>query len=315
MSQSFGSRGPGPFWRHPAVLVLAFAAIIVIACVVGAEDGPAPLRNEGGGAPKWGGGAGEPANSGGKNSTESRSWAEDRVKEARRRGDPARLARLLGRLVQDESLDPQLREGFERELNALSEKRFFNPAFAGPGFSWVDVRPGDSYWKVASRLRKAGHKVSSSLLHAVNGIEPKRLRAGDRLRYPDIPLQLLVDKSSFRLYLKQGEEVVKSYAVAIGSEDRTPEGEFTIAGKVREPDWTDPQTRKHYRYGEPGHRIGSRWMRFMDKKRSTPFGIHGTDDPASIGHAASLGCIRMRKADVEELFELVPEGTRIIVRP
>jgi lipoprotein-anchoring transpeptidase ErfK/SrfK len=53
--------------------------------------------------------------------------------------------------------------------------------------------------------------------------------------------------------------------------------------------------------------IGTRWMGLS----KDGYGIHGTNAPASIGHAASHGCIRMRQQDLEELFDLIPVGTAV----
>ena len=45
------------------------------------------------------------------------------------------------------------------------------------------------------------------------------------------------------------------------------------------------------------------------------YGIHGTNDPSSIGHAVSHGCIRMQNRDVEELASIVPIGTEVVIHP
>jgi lipoprotein-anchoring transpeptidase ErfK/SrfK len=57
----------------------------------------------------------------------------------------------------------------------------------------------------------------------------------------------------------------------------------------------------------PSNPVGTRWMGLGYKG----YGIHGTNHPESIGHAASHGCIRMRNHDVEELFELVRVGDEV----
>lgn len=80
--------------------------------------------------------------------------------------------------------------------------------------------------------------------------------------------------------------------------------------------WTDPETGRTWKYGEPGHRIGSRWLGFNTKDGGrTGFGIHGTDEPSSIGRKESRGCFRMGREDVEVLFDLIPEGTPVSVTP
>lgn len=111
------------------------------------------------------------------------------------------------------------------------------------------------------------------------------------------PLEIIVDKSTHRLAVVQGSIVVRSYKVGLGA-DRTPEGTFYISEKVKNPNGSDNGT------------FGSRGMTLSN----TLYAIHGTDEPDSIGKDESLGCIRMGKADVEELYDLVPLGTVVNVK-
>jgi hypothetical protein len=108
-----------------------------------------------------------------------------------------------------------------------------------------------------------------------------------------------------RLALLKDGHVVKEYTVAVGrAVTPSPSGQFTIVNRVVNPAY----------YGKgfivpPGRKnpVGDRWMGLSDKG----YGIHGTNAPSSIGKAASHGCIRMRKHDVEQLFEMVRIGDRV----
>lgn len=106
--------------------------------------------------------------------------------------------------------------------------------------------------------------------------------------------------------LDQGH-VVKTYAIAVGADESpSPTGEFKIINKVADP--------TYYRPGVvitpgPDNPLGSRWLG-LDKAH---FGIHGTNEPLSIGQAASHGCIRMAKPDVEELYSLAQVGDSVEV--
>lgn len=110
------------------------------------------------------------------------------------------------------------------------------------------------------------------------------------------PLSILVDKTTHTLALVSGSVLIRSYPVGLGG-DRTPEGEFTITEKVRNPNGRDNGT------------FGSRGMTLSD----TLYAIHGTNQPSTIGKDKSLGCIRMLKPDVEELFDLAPKGTKVVI--
>ncbi|WP_052350457.1 L,D-transpeptidase [Paenibacillus gorillae] len=111
------------------------------------------------------------------------------------------------------------------------------------------------------------------------------------------PLQIVVDKATHRLAVVSGDIIVRSYPVGLGG-DETPEGSFYISEKVRNPN------------GKKDGPFGNRGMTLSN----TLYAIHGTDEPDSIGLDKSLGCIRMGKADVEELFDLVPLGTAVTIK-
>lgn len=110
------------------------------------------------------------------------------------------------------------------------------------------------------------------------------------------PLEIIVDKQNHRLALVSGKVMIRNYAVGLGGV-KTPERSFVISEKVRNPN------------GRSNGEFGSRGMTLSD----TLFAIHGTNDPTSIGKDESLGCVRMRKEDVEELFDMVPIGTKVTI--
>ena len=102
-----------------------------------------------------------------------------------------------------------------------------------------------------------------------------------------------------KLVLFEGETVLKTYDVAVGKPSTpSPRGEFTIINHVQNPTWYGPGVVVPPGKNNP---LGTRWMGLSAKG----YGIHGTNEPSSIGKAASHGCIRMRQSDLEELFELV----------
>lgn len=110
------------------------------------------------------------------------------------------------------------------------------------------------------------------------------------------PYIIHVDVEQKRLTLFQGETAVKTYTVATGAwETPTPVGVFTIT---------------HRFSGEMGG-FGTCFLGLNVPWGN--YGIHGTNKPESIGYSASHGCIRMSVADAEELYALVPNGTRVVI--
>lgn len=117
--------------------------------------------------------------------------------------------------------------------------------------------------------------------------------------------RLIVNLAARKIVLVEDGKVVKMFPVAIGKQSTpSPSGIFHIASHVANPSyWHDG---KMVRPG-PGNPVGTRWMSLGFKG----YGIHGTNRPASVGHAASHGCIRLRNHDVEQLFPLVHVGDEV----
>lgn len=116
---------------------------------------------------------------------------------------------------------------------------------------------------------------------------------------------IVVSLEDRKLALVESGQVKKVYPVAVGKPTTpSPVGTFTIARRVKNPT---------YHHGGktvlpgPGNPVGTRWMGLSTKG----YGIHGTNEQKSIGKAASHGCIRMAKADLEEFYELVAEGDTV----
>ena len=119
---------------------------------------------------------------------------------------------------------------------------------------------------------------------------------------------ILISVPDRQLALIDGGQIVKIYPIAVGADGTpSPEGDFTIISRVTNPSWTHKGKVVGPGKGNP---VGSRWMGLSQKG----YGIHGTNAPRSIGKAASHGCFRMGRKDVEELFTLVRVGDMVAVR-
>jgi lipoprotein-anchoring transpeptidase ErfK/SrfK len=117
--------------------------------------------------------------------------------------------------------------------------------------------------------------------------------------------RLIVNIPARKIALVEDGKVVKVYPVAVGKKTTpSPTGVFHIASHVANP--TFAHSGKVVAPG-PRNPVGTRWMSLGYKG----YGLHGTNEPGSIGRAASHGCIRMRNHDVEELFELVRVGDEV----
>ena len=114
--------------------------------------------------------------------------------------------------------------------------------------------------------------------------------------------RIVVSLPDRKLALIENEEIVSIYPVAIGApRSPSPVGTFNVVSRVANPAYYTPG-----KVIGPGaaNPIGTRWIALSAKG----YGIHGTDSPTSIGFAKSHGCIRLRNADVERLFDRVRAG-------
>ncbi|HZH59400.1 MAG TPA: L,D-transpeptidase family protein [Metabacillus sp.] len=160
------------------------------------------------------------------------------------------------------------------------------------------VQKGESLAIIA-----ANYRTPLQQLISVNRIaNPNLIYIGQKITIPglpdpnSIPYSIDVSVSRKRLTLRRNEQVMKVYPIAVGKiVTATPVGDFVIVN--REPN--------------PGGPFGVMWLSLS----KLHYGIHGTNDPSSIGKAVSLGCIRMYNEDVLELASIVPNGTRVSIRP
>src|SRR5262249_12643052 len=114
--------------------------------------------------------------------------------------------------------------------------------------------------------------------------------------------RIVVSIPDRKLALVENDEVVRVYAVAVGAPvSPSPVGTFTVVTRVSNPTYYKPGTVIAPGAANP---IGTPWIGLSQKG----YGIHGTDQPRSIGFAQSHGCIRLRNADIEQLFERVRAG-------
>lgn len=126
---------------------------------------------------------------------------------------------------------------------------------------------------------------------------------------------IVIRRASNLLTLYRGDHYVRQFHVATGQAIYpTPLGKFQIVVKWKNPTWYPP-TQDAWAKGlkpvppGPNNPLGTRWMGID----SPGVGIHGTDEPASIGYSESHGCVRMLVPDAEWLFDHVAVGTPVFI--
>jgi L,D-transpeptidase-like protein/putative peptidoglycan binding protein len=147
----------------------------------------------------------------------------------------------------------------------------------------------------------------------VRRVRPRVTKADLARQYPVV---LTIDRGGFTLRLFRNLNLARTYPIAVGSQGySTPGGLYSIENKQIDPAWSVPNEAwagalagSVVPGGAPDNPLKSRWLGFGGGR-----GIHGTADDASIGSAASHGCIRMHVGDVEELYDQVPTGAPLFI--
>ncbi|WP_163538421.1 L,D-transpeptidase family protein [Gracilibacillus sp. YIM 98692] len=142
----------------------------------------------------------------------------------------------------------------------------------------------------------------NEIIRANPSINPNLIYPGQSIVIPGfpspstIPYQIDVSINNRWLRLLKDGVQQRQYPIAVGRMlNDTPIGNFIIINKAP----------------NPGGPYGTMWMSLSKQH----YGIHGTNDPSSIGKAVSKGCIRMYNSDVEELASIIPIGTPVTIHP
>ena len=130
------------------------------------------------------------------------------------------------------------------------------------------------------------------------------------------PGTVIVSSAERRLYLVLGEGKALRYGVGVGRPGFEWRGEQRITMKREWPDWRPPAAMLKRRPDLPRHMAGGEENPLGARAMylgSSIYRIHGSNEPESIGHAVSSGCIRMTNEDVADLYERVKIGAKVVV--
>ncbi len=193
---------------------------------------------------------------------------------------------------------PVIRERIEKTARAIYADK--QPHFMEP----YVMQPGDTLSEVAEQ-----YNVPWRYLERMNRVSADRVRAGAKLKVIRGPFGAVVDLSDFEITVHSHGYYVASYKIGIGQKGQsTPIGEFKIAEKLENPTYY-PQGEPVVSADDPNNPLGEYWLSIGDG-----YGIHGTINPASIGKAASKGCIRMLNDDIEQVYDMLSVGSTVLIR-
>ena len=225
----------------------------------------------------------------------------DKAKKAAGEGDLVRAKALYQGIVEKFPGSGKIASAQEA-LEDINVKLLFSNIPTADSETYV-VQKGDTLNKIARNIGTTPEMIARS-----NGLTGSAIRAGQSLKVCKAKFSIVVDKSQNILTLRSGQDIVKTYRVSTGKNSCTPVGAFKIINKIVDPPW----------YKEPGvviaasdpkNVLGSRWLGISKPS----YGIHGTIQPESIGQSVTEGCVRMKNSEVEELYDIVPENTEVVI--
>lgn len=222
-----------------------------------------------------------------------------RIEEQYASGDIINAHRDLSQIYW---LDPAKRPQIMEYLNRSAEIIYFTSTrqFMEPHV----VQPGELMQSIAPK-----YQLSWQYLSMLNRTDPKRLRAGQKLKVVKGPFSVFIDLSDFELTVHHHGFFVRRYQVCTGKNNSTPTGRFKVLDKIPAPQYTDPEGRV-IPGGDPANPLGTHWIDLGDS-----YGIHGTIEPETIGKAESRGCVRLRNEEVEEVYNFLVKGSEVVIHP
>ena len=200
-----------------------------------------------------------------------------------------------------------------RVLGRANVQLYFQQGQTGRDGATHTIQNGDTLFRIARQ-----YGLSVDALRRLNGMKANesKLLIGKKLRVGTSGWQIRISKAARLLVLECGGKPFAIYDIGIGRLGRTPSGRFLIGEKLENPSYQAPDGRT-IAPGAPGNELGTRWMRLNappgTENPPQGYGIHGTADESSVTRPLSNGCIRMRNAEVEELFLIVPVNTPVLI--
>jgi LysM repeat protein len=202
-----------------------------------------------------------------------------------------------------QSLPPDARQQLMDLLDGLagtvvySREHFLEPPYI--------VKPGETLEQIAE-----AHRVDWKLLAKINGIlDPKDLRPGETLKVVRGPFRADITLSSYELalFLPDGR-YAGQFPIGVGREVPPAVGEYQVSNKLENPTYYGPNDRV-VEGGAADNPLGKRLIHVGEE-----FAIHGTIDPQSIRTTCDEGCLRLLEKDVDDVYDILSIGSKVVIR-
>jgi len=229
-------------------------------------------------------------------------------------GELLRARGVLNSVLQEGC--PAERQSRVREiLTQIADRTIFSPDILpdDPLVFGYRVAKGDTLSRIARK-----HDLTEELISSINRLSAwSVLRPGHRIKVVRGPFSATVVKSDHEMHLYLQDVYVRTCRVALGTDNKTPTGKWVVTTRLRNPSWVDPRNGKRYGSTDPDNPLGGYWIALKGIEGSAVgrrgYGIHGTNDEASIGTDASLGCVRLGKHDIEAVYPMLARNCIVTI--
>ena len=216
-----------------------------------------------------------------------------------------------------------------RQQPYYDQQQSWRPAPARPGESEqtpLDPASARQYASLYAEMADDRFRVPAVKLSQV---DPAFLRR--TVYYPtrEAPGTIIIDPASHYLYLIESDGKAIRYGIGVGRQGFGWSGVANVHDKQQWPDWyppkemlaRQPELMRHMSGLQSGigmrgglsNPLGARALYLWQGNKDTLYRIHGTNEPWTVGHSVSSGCIRMLNQDVMDLYERAPVGAKVVV--
>lgn len=201
--------------------------------------------------------------------------------------------------------DPRLSEIERREIHDLLDQLagtvvYSQESLVEPPY---ELQPGETLQHVADR-----YQIPWQLLAKINGIaDPSQVRPGEKLKVVRGPFSAVVDLNQKLLTLWIEGRYAGSFPIDVGRDQVAPPGNFEVKDKVENPIYYGPD--QVIGADDPANPLGERWISLGQQ-----LGIHGSNDPQGPARADERGCIRLSDRDIQDVYDILSVGSKVVIR-
>jgi hypothetical protein len=174
------------------------------------------------------------------------------------------------------------------------------------------VQPGEGLREIAN-----AYNVPWQLLAKINGIrDPQNLPPGQRIKVVRGPFHAVVHLDRYELVLTLQGRYAGRFPIGIGRDQQQLEGVYEVKDKTIDPAYYGPD--QFIDAADPNNPLGERWIGLgkpgSNILQTTRLGIHGTNDPANVGSGSGRGSICLGSRDVEDVYDILSIGSRVVIQ-